>query len=658
MPDDIKGATIANSSLSTWLMDDLFHRLKTTRGPLEEKWHRNHSAFACDVSQDPKGAWKRGENDSQYSSDTVFDITRQKVNTAHDIIMDAGFRNNVVPVGVEVAKISENEPIEGEEQIVYNSEDCERKLKFQMAQTLAVKEFSAMAFIGAEYGEMWLKKRMGEFDLTPLPYQNESGTWLLKKRKMKSVFVEHKTVWQMYRDLEEDDPINGSLVEVNAKSISDILDMKGTSPLIDDDAIDRIAMRFAGKDVENASGEATGDEGETPPDKRGIAQKAKGIKLYEFWANIPIEHMDNFESKENDFDQLPTLSGKREEAFILMTSDGTLHEIIAFKRKPGEKPYKWERFDENPEELGGQGIADRVEPQQRTLNGAIRSFENNVKAQAQLILAVKERNIKGNIKDAFRDGGVIELTDEAESVKDAIEQFLAQDVTAPLLRIIQLFLDFADYSSGVPRIQQGVQPEGARTAYELQQRLQGAGKYFGDIFMRIDRMIEWAAYQYFVYDLSSDEFPECKGPYIIKALGYLAYSNMVQRVQGLIQFLQLVSVDPETAKQIDRRWVAEQVADAYDIDKDKILKSLAVIAEEQKAEQNSPQAQLQMQQMDLTVKSLAAEVDTKLAEVQKIQAETAEIMADIESSKREVDTRKMEAYNKAGQGLSAGAKQQ
>jgi hypothetical protein len=386
-----------------------------------------------------------------------------------------------------------------------------------------------------------------------------------------------------------------------------------------------------------------------------MAQKAKGLKLYEFWCKVPVEHLNRYEEEKkkvvsSNTPSILDVSGKRDEAFVLVVSDGIQHEVIAYKRNPGDKPYKWERLDENPEELGGQGIADRVEPQQRTLNGAIRSFENNVKGLSTLILAVKERHIKGNIKEAFRDGGVLRLTDEAENVRDAVQQFIMQDVTTPLLKLIQLFLEFADYSSGVPRIQQGVQPEGARTAFELQQRLQSSGRLFGDIFMRVDRQIVWAAEQYFLYNLKRDEFPECKGPFIIKALGYLSYTNMLQRMQAIIQYLQLMSADPELAKQINKRWIAEQLADSMDIDKDKVLLSVTEIALTQRAAQANPQTQMQLQSMELQVQTLAAQLEKLQAETQKVQAESAEIIAGVDIKKQELELAQAEILLKAQQG--------
>jgi uncharacterized protein (DUF3084 family) len=111
-----------------------------------------------------------------------------------------------------------------------------------------------------------------------------------------------------------------------------------------------------------------------------------------------------------------------------------------------------------------------------------------------------------------------------------------------------------------------------------------------------------------------------------------------------------MSADPELAKQINKRWIAEQLADSMDIDKDKVLLSVTEIALTQRAAQANPQTQMQLQSMELQVQTLAAQLEKLQAETQKVQAESAEIIAGVDIKKQELELAQAEILLKAQQG--------
>jgi hypothetical protein len=283
-------------------------------------------------------------------------------------------------------------------------------------------------------------------------------------------------------------------------------------------------------------------------------------------------------------------------------------------------------WEENIDGIGGRSISDNLVDIQRTLNGAIRSFEDTTKLIANFILAVKRRLVTNkSINDVVKNGGILELDEECGNIGEAVQQLVFQDITGPLTKAIDMFMGFADLSSNLPRAEQGQQSENAQTAYELQQRLDKSGKYLASVVRNFDRIIKWLAEQFYDYNAGNMELDVQRIPAVVKPLGFTSFENRYLRVQRLIQMLTM-ALQNQTLERITKiKWLWEEIGKAQDLEADQFIKTTeeidAELQRELAAQQPPAKAPVAPPQPDPAKEALvAATVQEKQAKAEKDKA--------------------------------------
>jgi len=636
--------SVPDSSLASWLRDSCLKEAKENRQKTEQKWNRNRAARYADASLDPKGTWKTTEKTKPGQSDTFFDITKQKCVSAISLIADTVFKDNRVPFICALEdEGSSTEAIEQDPSAADTVEDaiefCEARLHRQLRHCNAVEQLMKCLDDAVTYGEYWTHDYSDTIETQH--YVDVGGgvfDQVVKAEDTKA--FEHVTPWEMYRDMEEQDIRQGAYV-IRARAISPYdLRLMVTLPLKIPANIKKVLEKCAASNA----GTTTEYDNTTnmPPRLRDIANRNKTIDFAEFWCLAPVEKVRAFQRKLAALDKdgnadtapepadpdEPKLPGKLVKIFAQTAND----EIVAFKVQPGPTPYEREEFEPNNDSPDGVGIADNMESCQKVLNGAIRSFEDNAKLIANFMLFIKREWFDEDPETNWFEGGVFTLTGEVGPDEDARKgMFQPQfaDVTASLQNLITMFLEFSDMTSHVPRAEQGHQSANPQTAFELQQRLEKAGKYMGNVIKRLDRLIGRLLDKFHAYNMANPDVVDGKGDFSIRPNGFDSFQNRYIRLQRLLNFLSLISSDLDIKKQAKLRYLLGEIAKAQDMEPDQIWKTSAEMQAEAEAEQQSMQAQLELATLQVQLLQMQAKAAKDQADAERIAAEAQKVMAQI-----------------------------
>lgn len=595
------------SALATYLTD-LLRDAKTNRQDLDRKWARNYGYAECnDAFTGP--TWKLKERSKSWKSDTQFDVIRQKIQIARSLCSDIMFKGGRIPMMLvpdpRVVQSSDPQHIRDIQAAVDANEDAVDR---DHRAASAVRVFNQLLTDGACYGEYIAKSYVTDasdtFYVAPAP-----GILVKQTEVRKITAIERKSLWNIWRDLESQNIAAGAYVfEREMVTPEDLAALKA-NPLFDAEAIDRVLGTVRNR-TDTASSTPVTDTSTQPPGERTIPKKLRSLEKIETWARVPRDKVAEFaigRARERMTklppDQQPaaaqelqsidetirtakpatTTEADKIEVFAVLVET----EIIAFLPNPGPRPYFRGEWEPALDGTHGRGIADNTEHIQRAITGALRSFENNTKLIANLIIAVKRRMIKNKLEDAIDEGGILEMAEEMgdEDIDKAVKQLKFDDITGPLVQALNMLLQFADLASMVPRAEQGQQSDNPQTAFELQQRLEKSGKYMADVVRRFDDLIEWASSQVYDYIAQDPDSPVPKIPCVVKPLGFTSFENRYMRLQKLMQFLALLTQDRtnQMAPIVNVRWILEEIGKAMDLEVDQLVKSVEQVEAEQQA---------------------------------------------------------------------------
>jgi len=458
---------------------------------------------------------------------------------------------------------------------------------------------------------------------------------------------ENKSVFNIYWDMESDDLIQGEAV-METDLVSPYMLREDIAKPFHFEKYIKAAIEASKNKYQ--SGESGQDTNTLPTRLRDISSRTRTIHKIEFWGRVPRKMVEAYEDmlvrdeviEDPGFghkEELPEDAGDMVEIFAILADD----HIIAYNRTedPKERPYFMGDWEEVLDGNCGRGVADNLYHIAKTLTGARRTLEDNMKMSSKLILALK-RSLIGEDpeKELGSDKAVVMLTldemDSRTSAKDAVQQIKLESMINPLSELINMFLEFADMASSIPRAEQGQQSVNPQTAFELQQRLERSGKYMGEVIKRLDHFIETIVNEFYRYNMLDPDIPVQKGIYHVKALGFSSFENRVIRLQKLLQYFALVADREDMKADVNMRWLHEEIAKAMDMDVAQLLKTdkqkQADARANAEAEANSPE--MQAFQKDMEVKD--AQIAKDQSAVAKDQSAIAKDEHDMQIDEEQV----------------------
>jgi len=593
------------SSLGYYIKDTLFENWRRERQSIEIEMQTNLDAFNAVVTGD---FWKQGETEG-WRSDTFVQITKMKVMTAYSMIIDILLQGGKIPFTLKPSPwdsvMFEDLPDEQRRQIEDSIDDMKGLIQQQLVDCHADRQLMKTVMAAAIYGETYAKYYVHEVERTGFQ-PTEYDQWEPYRNIVTSPAFEYVSNWAIYRDLETEDLQAGQgIIQRSMISPYELRQKMGGNGYWIDEAIER-AIAEADEPSQTL---ASTDTSTLPPGLRNIQHRHKTMESFEFWGRAPRVLVEQFENelkrkgatKEASIQMFDFLDyehdGNEAEIMVVMADD----EIVRYSRnKPNSRPYYRTVWEIALDETSGTGVPKNLRSVQKVINGAIRAFEDNKKLSANVMAAVKRQYIP-NWDGTFKPGLEIELSDECDDARKAIQQVIIQDVGQTLLDLVGIFERYADEGSQLPKIMQGVTHDKQRpdTLGELTMLQANAGKYLGGVIKNFDEgLIEPVITDFYKYNMSDPEIQKGKGNYVAKPLGFTSFQNQVVRLQKMMQGLNLVMSSEVLMAETKVREVLEEIWKAFDIDTGQVMKTPEEKqAEAQQAAEMQAQAEAKERQM-------------------------------------------------------------
>lgn len=658
-------ARTETTDLARFVLDTYKDWANNRRQLFEERWQANRDAFRgldAEAWRDPDADGRSGGEDAgtdrtstDWHSTTTIRLTKQKVMTAYALVIDSILQGGRVPFMLKPSGEqhinAEDMPPEAAEALAADINDMAQRINVQFDRCNADRQLGRAVLSGAIYGRCWAKFAAREHSRramvqVPMPVMDEAGAqvgvaagWDVRTERMLDPAVEFVSIWDVFHDVEaEDARRSAGIIHRRYVSPRDLRAMAGTGGGWRGRAIQQ-ALREAKREAP-----AQGDSSEAMlPRLRDVPHRRNTVRVLEAWIMVPRKVADGFEADEaaqgetvSPLDEART-AGDEVPCLVGLAGD----QVVRFLRLPEGEPWPWYSvpWEEDIDEPKAFGVADNLSQTQGVLNAAIRCFEDNKRFAASLILGLKRRMINnprwdGRIKPQM----ILEVAEDARTIADAVSAFVVPDVGRSLLDLIQMFVQFADEESMIPKIMQGARDTNNQTAYEASVRAEKGGKYMGAVIRNFDEyLIAPVVQDFYEWNMLDPAVESGKGAYDVVALGFTSFQDRVIRLGAIQQFLSIVLGDPELRRLVRLDDALREICKALDLDPDQWLKTLKQIEEE--AAEPDIAAVLGVKLQEAQIAKAEAEAAKTLAEAEavgeRLKIDRAKAVADISAGNRQ-----------------------
>lgn len=609
----------------------LFTNYQTNRQTIQDKWDRNHRAF---VREEGDEVWKSGEGE-KWRSKTYLGKTREKVMAATALIIDIMLQSGKIPYAYKPSRwqngglVSPDDELLIQQSIDAMTAHTDQQLVDTHADRQLMKHAMSLGLYGMTWGKKivhsvkrsgWRKQTLtidGIEDYSRIPTAETWTKWQVQFMSPGWVYV---PVWDMFWDLESSDNIQESAGLWHRQIVSPFwLRSKIGRPYFIENNLIAAAKEVAASQGTNQAPNVndTTDYTSLAPMLRDVSFRTNTLTYREWWGRIPRAQAQKIEESLAEYGwegeptdlQLEESEQPGDEVEVLACTCGSY--IVRYCRNtPDNRPFASAKCEDNIEEETPWGIADNCEPLQLVVNGAMRAFEDNKKLAANVILALKRRLID-KCPETITPGMKLEIAEECDDARKAIQQVVIQDVGQTLISLLEMAMPMLDDASMVPRIAQGFTDPNMQTATEVSVRQVQASKYIGMIVRNLDEGIIEPLVEYlYGYNMDDPDVTAGKGNYTVQALGFSAYQNKVERLRKVQELLALALSNPNLTQMTKLQNLYREVVKATDLDPD------FVVVNEQTAPPPAPDpvqaAQIQAEQAKLQADAAAATSTAKL----------------------------------------------
>ena len=545
----------------------LCSRAVRERSPREEKWDRNRltglgegPGLTGDTARSyGDGAWRAGDYGAGQER---LRVARQKLTTAKAALGDSVYKNNRVPflLGWRASAAGSDEEL--------------ANLKARVSEILVDARAASVLRDAIEDGATW-----GEYWI--------HGLVVAREGRMQAG-VEVPSPWEMFVDPGREDDAEKAEYVIRRRRLTPYEIWENVAA--GGEVFDQDAVRRA---IAGARSGGGGEAREHPALQEGGRAQADTVEWREVWAWVPAALLNGAADGAADGAAPDGGAPETDPEWVSVAAYFAGGEPVAWHSDPGPRPYARFIWDRDRTLAHPQGIYDAMEDTQECLTGAVRTWLANLRLASRILLAGHRDQLRQD-PEKIRNGiEWIDLDPDTRDVREAVQQLAIQPMTAGMVEAVEMLLTFADLESNIPRILQGQAPQADQTAFEIRNRLMAAGKYLGEVVRRHDAAIVWVV-GWVLYIMAL--LGEIKHEAIVEvqALGFATYSDLVQKIDGLIRLLGLGAQHPEVQGVLATEWIARQIAEAEDIDTGKAF----LPAEERQARQEA-QAQSEERQLAL-----------------------------------------------------------
>jgi len=674
------------NGLAVFIRDVQFKNWRTNRKETEKKWERNRKNFHGIVSSGQ--AWKEGEG-KDWRSNTFVRYTKQKVMAAFSQVIDFLLQNGRIPFDITPSKwdeftLSEMEEVE-REYTLKQMNDQKNLIDQQLYETKADRSLIKNVMSACVYGETYAKVPVEEVlrkGYRKAPIEGVSDTSQMAPDQFAwEPFEEIYTTrawkyvanWNIFRDTETND-LRECQGVLHREMVSPYwLRQQMGLPYWLDLGIEEAITQSANQSQSGTGGSPSisADASSLPPVLRDIQFRYNTLEYIEYWGRIPRAMAEEFETWLESYYTAMRDSEKNSEPFVVpaalmgnsVEQNGDEVEVMVamaeqyivryVRTTKDQRPFEMAIWDQNVDEVENQGVADNVEDMQKVINGAFRAIEDNKKLSANVILAIKSRLLE-NMPKSLKPGERIEVSDEVDDVRMAIQPILIPDIGSSLIDLLQIAFQVGDEDSMIPKIQQGFQEAGSQTAFQIAQQLSKAGKYLGQAIKNFDEgLIEPIVTRFYDYNMMNPEIDIGKGSFSVDAQGFQSYQNRSLKLSSLNQLLMMALQSPTLEQQTNIRRIWEDIVKALDFSTDDYLVSITELQQIAENQQPDPMAVAQVEKVQSEAERNKADAVKKLSDAGQNEESTkikrAEAISKIDqNSRQKSQARKIDGMAEAG----------
>lgn len=609
-----------------------FSNYEQNRKTIQDKWDRNHRAF---VREEGDEVWKKGEGED-WRSKTYIGKTREKVMAAAALVMDTILQGGKIPYAFKPSPWQPDGELTLDSDAAIQTEIAamtaltDRQLVDTHADRQLMKHVISQALYGITWGKKivhsvkrsgWRKETLtidGIYDYSRIPGATQWRQWSTAEVQPGWAYV---PCWDIFWDVESEN-VQESQGIFHRQIVSPYwLRQKVSRPFFLDANLKAAAKTASDQTQGNVGG--TNDMTTVTPILRNVTARVNTLTYVEYWGRIPRAMAEAIEAGLSlyGYDEAPTLEGyddAGDEVEVMACFCGDY--LVRYTRNdPDNRPFAYAKCEDNLDEETPWGIADNCEPLQLVINGAMRAFEDNKKLAANIILAWKRRFIK-NAPKALKPGAQLELAEECDDARKALQQVVIQDVGQTLVDLLKIAMPMLDDSSMVPRIAQGFTDPNVQTATEISVRQAQASKYIGMLVRNLDEgIIEQMVEYLYQYNMDDPDVQVGKGNYLVQALGFASYQNKVERVRKIQELIALALNAPILAQRTRFDYLFKELVKATDLDPDFVVMTQEE-SQPSPAEAEAQALQKAAAEAEIGANQAAAGLDQAKAELAGVQA--------------------------------------
>jgi predicted RNA-binding protein YlqC (UPF0109 family) len=577
------------------------------RASLDAMKGYNGDYWANKQSSDPGKKSNLTTDKESWRSQIFVMLTKSKVIAGGSVLAETILQGGKIPFALIPDKGQDNADSRAAAQ------EQEQHINDQFAYGKATKEFRRGLLSMALFGDMYIKTpvfktinqiKYRKIDFMPpeamqmmqmMPPEQAAQQMVRYEPYLKQMVVptmQYCSVWDIFRDLTVDDVQDGQAI-IERKYISRY-DLR---KFIGQEGYNEEAIR---KVLSSSKDQISVTDTNTKKPSLEDKQLNNTICMLTYWGRVEKKELDDYERSSNGADLGETygegaaslLSDPDDDEEVecqIITANG---EVILIQPNYLERrPFCYAPWEYVIDEPMGRGIADNIRDDQKLLNTTIRLMIDNLTLAGNVLLAGKSDSFAPGQTRSFYPGKFYELADHVENAQQALQQIIIQDTSAGLQNLIAFIQAQADTDANLPRIMQGDEVGGTKTAFETDQLVQNAGKYIGQVIVNIDEgIIVPTVEANYNYNMMAEGNNEMKGSFIVNANGFNSFQNKIVKVQSIKELIGMMLSNPVLAAEARLRPHIEEIYKGHDLIPEDFLKSEEEKAQEQEAQaaQNQP----------------------------------------------------------------------
>lgn len=306
-------------------------------------------------------------------------------------------------------------------------------------------------------------------------------------------------------------------------------------------------------------------------DDDSVRTSTNRYEVLEFWGTIDVE--DFQEEIDEEFD-LPDAYKDAEELNVsLWVCNGQVLKFTLNAYRPQKIPFHTFRYEYNPGNFYGIGLAENMSDTQLLMNGFMRMAIDNAARSGHAVFEVDEDAlVPGQDLSEIHSGMVIRRQSGAMGQAMFMHKF--NDVSQSNMLMYDKARQLADESTGFPSFahgQTGINGVG-RTASGISMFMGAASTQLKTVIKSYDNTLERLGASLFTYNMTFDFDPKALGDVTVSARGTDALINNEIRGQRIAMLIQQAA-NPIMAPFVKWPYVLREAAKAMDLDPDKFLNS-------------------------------------------------------------------------------------